>query len=217
MVHGYGYHRADPTIGMMDIASRLVKNGYSVLTFDMRGHGESDGDTVSAGSFEKNDLRSAVDYAKQRGYERIGVLGYSMGAVTALLEAAENSDIDAVVSDSAFADLNDIMQTKFCEYTRAPAIFLQPLLFLIKAIYKIDFYAITPVKEVNQICPRPVFFIHGEKDELVPATHAARLMQACDNPSDQVWIAPGSPHVHAYKDHPDEYIQKVTAYFNENL
>jgi hypothetical protein len=37
MVHGNGYNRDDPEIGMLDIAARLIKHGYNVLMFDLRG------------------------------------------------------------------------------------------------------------------------------------------------------------------------------------
>ena len=49
MVHGDGANRADPTIGMLEIASRLVISDYNVLVFDLRGCGESDGNMVSGG------------------------------------------------------------------------------------------------------------------------------------------------------------------------
>jgi uncharacterized protein len=217
MLHGEQYHRADPGIKMLEIAAGLVESGYSVLAFDLRGHGESGGDMVSGGYFEKEDLGGAVQYALSRGCDKVGVLGFSLGAVTALLEAAANKEIDAVVADSSFADLQDIMQSEFSHRTGAPGIFLHPLLFLIKAFYGVDFQAIQPVKYVPQIAPRPVLFIHGEKDETIPVDHAYRLLQASRNPLNEVWIAPGSAHVRAYADHPEEFIQRVVAFFEKAM
>jgi uncharacterized protein len=214
MVHGEQFHRADPEIRMMEIAAHLVENGYSVLAFDLRGHGESEGSMVSGGYFEQEDLGGAVEYAGARGFDRIGVLGFSMGAVTALMEAEKNKDIDAVVADSSFADLQDIMQSEFKQRTRAPGFFLNPLLWMIKTIYGVDFPAIQPVKSVEGIAPRPVLFIHGERDETIPADHAYRLLEASHNPLNGVWIAPGSAHVRAYADHPEEYLEKIRSFFD---
>ena len=78
MIHGEKFHRADPGIKMLGIASWLVKHGYNVLMFDIRGHGESEGSKISGGYYEKRDLLGAVEYVKGRGFERIGVLGFSM-------------------------------------------------------------------------------------------------------------------------------------------
>jgi fermentation-respiration switch protein FrsA (DUF1100 family) len=217
MVHGNGYNRDDPTIGTLDIATQLVSSGYNVLMFDLRGYGESDGSTVGGGYLEKRDLEGAVAYIKSRGFDRIGVIGFSLGAVTALLAAAEDKDINAVVSDSSFADLNDMMKPEFKKRTGAPLILLHPILFMIKIMYGVDFAAIRPVAVVDQIKPRPILFIHGNADTTIPVSHAYRLFQAAQNPQDELWVVTGAEHTQSYKMHPAEYMQKVTDFFNAAL
>ncbi len=217
MVHGGEQHRADPSIRMLDIASGLVEHGYNVLMFDLRGHGESEGNRMSAGYYEKRDLLGAVDYAKGRGSERIGVLGFSLGAVVALMAAAENDDIDAVVADSSFADLKDMMEPEFSKRTKFPKFFLPALLFMVKIMYRVDFNAIKPIEQVSKIAPRRVFFIHGELDEVVPVQHAYELQQASQNPENQLWVVPQAGHVKSYVTHPEEYMNKITAFFDEVL
>jgi fermentation-respiration switch protein FrsA (DUF1100 family) len=181
MVHGNGYNRDDPTIGTLDIAGQLVKHGYNVLMFDLRGYGESDGNTVSGGYYEKKDLEGAV------------------------------------VSDSSFADLNDIMGPEFTKRTKAPGFFLHPILYVIKIMYGVDFTAIRPVDAVAEISPRPVFFIHGEADDGIPVAHAYRLFQASQNPQNQLWVVPEAGHTRSFKVQPEEYINKVTAFFDTTL
>ncbi len=214
MLHGQGGHRADPSIGMLNIASGLVEHGYNVLMFDLRGHGESDGNRMSAGCYERRDLLGAIDYVKGRGFERIGVLGFSMGAATALLTTAENSDIDAVVADSSFADLKDMMEPEFSKRTKFPKFFLPPLLFMVKIMYGVDFTAVKPIDIVAEIAPRHIFFIHGKLDEVVPLEHAYRLQQASQNPQNQLWVVPEAGHVRAYVTHPEEYMNKIIAFFD---
>lgn len=214
MVHGGEQHRADPSMGMLDIASGLVERGYNVLMFDLRGHGESDGTRMSAGYFEKRDLLGAVDYVKGRGLEHIGVLGFSMGAATALMATPENDDIDAVVADSSFADLKDMMEPEFAKRTKFPKFFLPTLLFVVKIMYGVDFNAIKPVELVSEIAPRPIFFIHGKLDETVPLEHAYRLQQASQNPQNQLWVVPEAGHVSSYVNHPEEYMNKITTFFD---
>jgi len=217
MVHGGEGHRADASIGMLDIASGLVEYGYNVLMFDLRGHGESDGNMMSAGYHEKKDVLGAIDHVKERGFERIGVLGFSMGAATALIATAENDDIDAVVADSSFADLKDMMEPEFSKRTKFPTFFLPPLLFMVKLMYGVDFNAIKPVESVSEIAPRPVLFIHGELDEIVSLEHAYRLQEASENPQNQLWVVPDAEHVRAYVMQPEEYMNKITAFFDKVL
>jgi uncharacterized protein len=217
MVHGNGYHRDDPTIGTLEIAEKLVSSGYNVLMFDLRGYGESDGSTVGGGYLEKRDLDGAVVYIKSRGFDRIGVIGFSLGAVTALLAAAEDQDIDAVVADSSYADLNDMMGPEFAKRTKAPSFFLNPILFMIKIMYGVDFAAIRPIDGVAKIAPRPILFIHGDADATIPVSHAYRLFEASQNPLDQLWIVPGAGHTQSYKMQPEAYMKKITDFFDMAL
>ncbi len=217
MVHGNGQNRNDPSIGTLDIANELVKHGFNVLMFDLRGYGESDGSTVSGGYYEKEDLEGAVNFVTTRGFEQVGVLGFSLGAVTSLLSAAEDMDIDAVVADSSFADLNDIMGPEFAKRTRAPSFFLKPILFMIKVMFGVDFAAIRPIEAVPEIAPRPVFFIHGELDETIPVAHAYRLFEVSSNPENELWVVTDAGHTKSFKIHPEEYIAKVTAFFDKAL
>ena len=172
---------------------------------------------MSAGYYEKRDLNGAVEYVKGRGFQQIGVLGFSVGAATAVMATAENGDIKALVTDSCFADLKDMMEPEFSKRTRFPKFFLGPLLFLVKIMYGVDFNAVSPEAVVTRIAPRPIFFIHGEADETVPQEHASRLHQASLNPQNQLWVAPGAGHVKVYLTYPEEYINRLTAFFDMTL
>jgi fermentation-respiration switch protein FrsA (DUF1100 family) len=217
MVHGADQHRADPTIDMLGIAGGLVEHGYNVLMFDLRGHGQSEGERMSAGYFEVRDLVGAVDYIMARGFDEIGVLGFSMGGVTALLTAADCLDIDVIVSDSAYADLNDMLEPQFAERTFFPTFFLRPLLVMVKFMYGVDFTAVKPVEVVAEIYPRPILFIQGQLDDTVPPEHVYSLYDAADNPRDELWLVADAGHVEAYSLHPEEYMERVTAFFDGAL
>ena len=185
--------------------------------FDLRAHGESDGERISAGYHEKKDVLGAVDYVQGRGYQQIGVLGFSMGGASSLMAAAEDDAIDCLVIDSSYADMAGIMEREFKERSSFPSFFLNPVLFMIKIMYGVDFKAVKPYEAVPEIAPRPILFIHGALDDFVPIDHAYRLYEASDNPADELWIVPGADHVRAYRTAPEEYISRVTAFFNEYL
>ena len=89
----------------------LLPLGISVFTLDLSGSGRSEGDYISLGYFEQDDLRVAVEYLKTQAIvSKIGLWGRSMGAVTCILHAAENKNIDACVLDSPFKDVKSVAE-----------------------------------------------------------------------------------------------------------
>ncbi|PPR95304.1 hypothetical protein GOBAR_AA25344 [Gossypium barbadense] len=104
--HGNSGCRADAN----EAAVILLPSNITVFTLDFSGSGLSDGDYVSLGWHERDDLKIVVSYLRsERQISRIGLWGRSMGAVTSLLYGAEDPSIAGMVLDSAFSNLFDLM------------------------------------------------------------------------------------------------------------
>jgi dipeptidyl aminopeptidase/acylaminoacyl peptidase len=219
VTHGGEYHRADPNIGLLQIAKGLADDGYDVLMFDLRGHGESDNGRMSGGYYEKRDLQGAISYVRERGIpsQRIGLLGFSLGAAASLLAAAEDSELPAVVADSCWADLMDLIRSQI-ERRRYMPSFLTPVIpVMARAAYGVDVDGVRPLDALAKIAPRSVFLIHGEDDRTVPIENALRLCHSTQNENNRLWVVPAAEHVGSYKARPEEYITKVTAFFDQSL
>lgn len=217
MMHGANGHRADPGIKMLDIAREMVNAGYNVLMFDLRGHGQSEGEHVSLGYYEQRDLLGAIDYVKQRGMSKICVIGFSMGAATALMTAANCKQIDAIVADSSFAYLADIVEPQFSKRSSLPKFFIPLILFVAKKIHGIDLSIPKPVDAVRQFTTPPILIIHGGQDNTVPVEHASILARASCNPNTRLWIVPEAEHVGSHRARPKEYITQVLSFFDQAL
>ena len=63
---------------------------------------------------------------------------------------------------------------------------------------------------LNQVrkCKLPMFFIHGDADTYVPTWMVYPLYEAKSEPK-ELWLAPGATHAMSYKDHPEEYTERV--------
>jgi len=90
---------------VQNVLEYLLQYDVSVFSFDFSGSGQSEGEYVSLGYHEEQDLRVVIDYLRRsRLVDSIALWGWSMGAVTAILRAAEDPLISACVLDSPFAD-----------------------------------------------------------------------------------------------------------------
>ncbi len=93
IAHG-GFRSKDLFVKAM-LAAWLSVN-FDVIGFDFRGHGDSSGVFTGDGK-SVADLKVVIDHAHQKGYQKVGVYGRSMGGWTAILEAAHYHDVDAIV------------------------------------------------------------------------------------------------------------------------
>lgn len=136
------------------------------MLFDLRGHGESEAGKVSGGEFEQRDVLGAIDYVIEEGVsaERIGLLGFGLGGALALLAASQDSRVQAVVADTAFTDLSDLIVYENSRRTRLPGWVIRALIpgtvLAGKMVYGIDISTIAPVKVIGQL-DYPVLLIHG--------------------------------------------------------
>jgi pimeloyl-ACP methyl ester carboxylesterase len=94
--HGAG--RSKNTLPVV-LTCQILATKYDVFTFDFRGHMESSGVFKADGDTEY-DLKAVVEYVKKAGYEKVAVVGWSIGAWTALLSAARGRAIDVIVAGS---------------------------------------------------------------------------------------------------------------------
>ncbi len=214
--HGYKSDREE----MLDEAAMLSRHGYGAILVDLRAHGLSDGDLITFGRLEVRDVDAAYQYLLTRpdvDPERIGALGNSMGAVTLLLYAAQNPEIKAVVSDSAFASLQDEVANGVERMTGLPAFPFAPLIqFFAEQQAGFSAREVAAVEHIDEISPRPVFILQGGADQTVSPDSGQRLYDAAGEPR-ELWFDPQLDHVQFSTKRAEEYETRVAAFFDKYL
>ncbi|TDI48544.1 MAG: hypothetical protein E2P01_05275 [Acidobacteria bacterium] len=89
---------------MVNLAIALRAEGFAVLMFDFRGHGDSAGNRSSLGVWEKWDVIGALDWLAQQSPGRFGVFGAGMGAHAAVLAGVERPELQVLVLDGLYPD-----------------------------------------------------------------------------------------------------------------
>ncbi|MDO8674316.1 MAG: alpha/beta fold hydrolase [Dehalococcoidia bacterium] len=218
MMHGRNGIRDDTNIGVMDVANGLAQAGYDVLTFDFRAHGESGGTRYSLGQWEVQDVAGALEYLKSRAITSVGALGYSMGASTEILAAADHPEMRVLVADAPFADLSALLDVQLPKASGLPGFFNPGVIFMVRSLYGIDVTSVKPIQAIPRLNNRPMLLIHGTADETIPVDHAYMFEKAgAGNPNFETWIVPGAAHVESFKDHPQEYLKRVIGFFDRYL
>ncbi|TYQ29518.1 alpha/beta hydrolase [Pseudanabaena sp. UWO311] len=218
LVHGMNSSRTVEFDGHFPgFAAGLNREGFTILMIDLRGHGQSDSARFTFGITERRDVIAAVNWLKSRGYQpkSIGVIGVSMGASTAIGATAEDSDIGALVTDSAYAEVYPVMQQNWSNVSGLPNIFLPSTMMFGSWLTGYNLTQSKPVNEIGKIAPRPMLIIHSRSDPFTPVNQAYALKSA--NPLSIYWETSATKHAESYNTNPQIYIRKVSDFFNQNL
>lgn len=206
MVHGQNQTRT----ALLPLSKGLWDSGYSLLFFDLRGHGQSDGDHHTFGYFEQWDTVGAADFVRAKGFgpDSIGAIGWSMGGPTALMAMSQSNNIKAAVSDSGYANLRPLHHHDF----------LYPGILLASRLLRdYDPEQIQPGQAITRLGTRHVFLIHGAQDTLIPVSEFEELKKLGGANVTQSWLVAGAGHISSFSKAPDEYLRRVVAFFKEEL
>jgi fermentation-respiration switch protein FrsA (DUF1100 family) len=206
--HGLGANRSN-FLGFVWVGDALDAN---VLMFDFRGHGDSDGHTVTVGYREKLDVEAAVGFLRRErphaARELVGV-GISMGAAGLIRAAAElDPPFDALIIDSGFASAIELTDGVLQQFPAA----LRPLLAApgvpiasLEAGCRLA--AVRPVDDIGSV-RAPVLFIHSRGDSLIPSDHSRRLYERAVEPK-SLWFVDTDLHGGALIRATAAYLQAV--------
>jgi dipeptidyl aminopeptidase/acylaminoacyl peptidase len=202
----------------LGIAIALWRKGFNVLLYSYRGMPGSDRATITMGIREVLELQAVIAFARRRIRDaRIGLLGYSMGAVVSMLGGAGEPSVQALVLDSPFSDLRLLLHENIRRLALLPgALFTGAVGAWLRLRTGARLADASAMAALSALEPRPLFFIHGGADELTSVQHSRRLYDAYRGPR-EIWIVQGAPHTGAYFADRDLYVERVAGFFGRHL
>jgi pimeloyl-ACP methyl ester carboxylesterase len=158
-----------------ELADRLASDaGWTVLTFNFRGTGHSEGDFSIGGWL--TDLRAAVDRLSEE-VDGVWLCGASTGGSLAICAAAEDDRVRGVAALSARADFDDwaAHPKRFLEHAREIGVIRHHAFPPNLETWTREFKETRPLVLAEKLAPRPLLLIQGSDDDLVPALDARAL------------------------------------------
>jgi alpha-beta hydrolase superfamily lysophospholipase len=195
----------------------LCDAGYDVL-FDWRGRGRSDGGATSLGILERRDLLGALDWLTDQGVERLGVLGFSMGAAVAIATSPLAPNIAAVVADSPFPRVRDTIVTGMIQrgVPRPVAqLAAPPLIWSASLQSGVDLTLIDPMRWAAFVSA-PLLLMSGGRDPYLPTSAAQELFNRASEPK-ELWSVPDVGHRELYSCRHAGYEAQVLGFFDKWL
>jgi fermentation-respiration switch protein FrsA (DUF1100 family) len=204
--------------GSLGISAALWRKGFNVILYSYRGWPGSDAAPITFGIKEVLELEAVIAFARKRiPHARIGLLGFSMGAVVTMLGAAGEPGVQALVLDSPFSDLRTVMIENVRHTVKLPGtpfVWLAGQMFRLRTGSRLS--ESSPQAVLSSLEPRPLFFIHGGADDIVSVNHGRKLYDAYRGPR-EIWIVQGAPHTGAYAADRPLYVERVAGFFARHL
>ena len=194
---------------------------YNVLMPDLHAHGLSDGNDIQMGWKDADDVLNWIKVAEEvfrdENYRTAMIVhGVSMGAATTMNVSGKDLPeyVNAFVEDCGYTSVWDEFSMQLKEMFGLPAFpLMHSTSLLCNMKYGWNFKEASPLISVSR-CTRPMLFIHGDADDFVPFSMMQPLYDAKPEPK-EFWVAPGSAHANAYRDHPEEYTAVVRQFLDK--
>lgn len=167
--------------------------GYTAMTFNFRGCGQSAGDFSLQGWID--DLRAAIDHlTRTTAVTEVVLVGTNTGGSIAICVGADDPRVSAAGLLSPRADFDDWADhpRRFLDHAREIGAVRTPGFPRAMDDWSRAFRRFRPTAAARRFAPRPLLVMHGEDDESVPTTDARQLAQA--HGSAELSLLPGAGH-----------------------
>ncbi len=206
---------------LLEPAVLLARQGYGFLLYDARAHGQSGGKHSTYGYNEVKDVAAAVAYLEARpdvDPQRLGIIGNSLGGITAIRAAARLPQLRVIIAESTLADFASDIGKAFTRFTHLPPFPFAPLtIFWGERITHINLKAIRPAQDIAALAPRPILLISDLLDLIVDEPADGELLYANAGEPKELWQLPDCQHVQCFATYPDAYISRVSAFLEHGF
>jgi uncharacterized protein len=199
---------------MVDTVRILAGQGYGVLAFDWPGLGNSEG-TIRWDGQARRAMVAAIDWLSTRpgvDPQRVGGLGFSMGAYVMTQVAAADARLRAVVLEAPPPDFEDYV---VAHCGRWGPLSRQAGRMALHGSGLLD-RGTSAVEVIGRIAPRPVLILGGTRDTEIPSALISRLYTAAGHPK-SLWIVDGASHGDYSTVAPHAYADRILHFLHAGL
>lgn len=216
VAHGWG----DSKSGMLERAA-VLHDGYNLVLFDFRNHGQSGRSPTTQGVREAADLHAVVDWLETtKGPELIALLGVSMGGASALNEADDDDRIDTLVIESTHATLANAAQARL-DQGGYPLSLPGSWAVLLGTLMRTgeDVSAADPIQAVERLDGRPLLLISGGLDDSIGPNDADDMLAAAQEAGvpAELQVCSTARHAASVEACPEDYAGWVLGFLDRVL
>ena len=202
-----------------------ISLGFTVITYDLRAHGENAKAICSMGGYEAQDLNYLIEDTFERygDVDILGLQGESMGTSTSLNALRYSDKIDFIVADCGMQSLKYMVHDMYNDMYLYPFGTCADIGF--KVLYNIDDSQVSGIDALKGK-KVPILFVHGGDDTWIDTENSIDMYNEAKNWCyTELWIVPGATHARsrqvagteAYKSHIESFLANAGVVQGESL
>ena len=213
MIISHGY--TDNRNGDLKYVKMYLDYGFNCVLYDLRGHGKNKPTCTTYGIYEAKDLCKVIEDTRER-YADIAVLGIhgeSLGAATSITSLKYKPEIDFVVADCGFSDIENVLRNAYKSRN------VPDWLFTFGDIgARMRFHlSLKDMRPIDSLPDNtlPILFIHGAEDDFILPKNSEDMKKATAGYA-EIYMIPGAGHAEsvivgpdAYREHVGNFLEKV--------
>lgn len=213
-------------VDLLQIAPALHRERYSVLMFDFRNHGESEGGLTGVGLTEYQDVLGAIAYVKGRPSLRspqIGLVGFCMGANSSIVALSRGKGGELVEDVKFLVAVQPVSVSVFFRcymsnvYTPL-SLYLMPIVDrFVRWRGGFAFEEMSPLRFAKDV-EVPTFYIQAREDPWTELSDVESFYNATAGPKDLWWIGGKMRRFEAYNyvcRNPERVVAFARKYFGQ--
>jgi len=179
LVHGIGAHSGS----MLGYLYEADHKGFNILAIDSRGCGMSEGKFTGLGWNEHYDLISWINYLINMDQSsQIALMGINLGAAAVMNAVGDYipSNVKCAIEDGGFSGVKELLSYGIKNYYKVDARHFLPMIDIyVKQALHYSMYDVSIAHQLSQSIT-PMLFMHGSKDEVIPASMMFDNYYACN-------------------------------------
>lgn len=200
--HGY----MDEKSSMLDRAEALLNMGYNIVLPDFIGAGDSDGNQVTMGNNEAEQVKTVYDHIiKQIDNDNIYLMGFSMGAVAiAKAQHDYNMIVNGIILEAPYSSLEETIGRRIDQFGGIRVPFVQLTTLWMGLDNGFNGFAFKPAEFVKQI-QSPTLLLCGGKDPHIPVSESQDIFENINSETKEIHVFEDSEHESYIKKYPQEW------------
>lgn len=217
----------DPIKGTLGLIKGLNKEKYNILIYDTKNNNESYSRNYKIiGEFEQMQTIGAINFLKNElsiKEDKIALLGFGFGGSLAIIIGSKFQNIGAIISDSAFADLEILWKNSLKGIKKPFNYFIPGAKILANIFLQNNINDISPFAYLSQ-SEIPIMILHGLDDKIVPPEHGRMLARASGydfvedkSKKQKIIIEENIGHLDSFLSNPKQYVENIRIFLEDNL